>query len=96
MITPVIPLLAGAEPLPLREALSGILGSISLVSWIFLLVSNYSSHNAQELTAHAQVDSLLIPSDFRYHKLSKITRMAAPKEFLLHLLLYGFSEILLI
>lgn len=42
MITPVPPLLAGAEPLPLREALSGIMGSISLVSWIFLLVSKYS------------------------------------------------------
>ena len=56
----------------------------------------YSSHNAQELSVRAQVDSLLIPFDFRYHKLSKITGMAALKEFLLHLLPYGFSEILLI
>jgi len=51
MITPVTPFLAGAEPLPLREALSGIMGSISLVSWIFLLVpqviENYKNGSAQ-------------------------------------------------
>ncbi|KAG0136990.1 PQ loop repeat-domain-containing protein [Tuber indicum] len=44
-------LLAGAEPLPLREALSGIMGSISLVSWIFLLVpqvtENYRNGSAE-------------------------------------------------
>jgi len=44
-------LLAGAEPLPLREALSGIMGSISLVSWIFLLIpqvtENYRNGSAE-------------------------------------------------
>jgi len=70
MITPVTPLSAGAEPLPLHEALSGITGSISLVSWIFLLVSKCSIPpglespyliNPPAFDARAQVDSLLIP-----------------------------------
>ncbi|PWW75291.1 PQ-loop-domain-containing protein [Tuber magnatum] len=51
MGTPVALLLAGAGPLSLREALSGITGSISLVSWVFLLVpqviENYRNGSAE-------------------------------------------------
>lgn len=35
-----------ATPLPLHEALSGIFGSISLASWVFLLVRSLLSMRA--------------------------------------------------
>ncbi|CUS14620.1 unnamed protein product [Tuber aestivum] len=72
MISPAALLLAGAGSLSLREALSGIMGSISLVSWIFLLVSigktqlvrvlNAPPHllNTQEFTLRAHEASVLI------------------------------------